>query len=95
MVGLCRPVCTEFWRAFKIGRKKMTICFVKWKRQADWPKFGTVVFLIFSISGGRVFQCSFCHGYLCEDDQFEHQASCQKLEGESYKCWWFVYIFFK
>jgi hypothetical protein len=27
--------------------------------------------------GGRSFQCSFCHNYLCEDDQFEHQASCQ------------------
>lgn len=24
--------------------------------------------------------------YLCEDDQFEHQASCQVLESENYKC---------
>ena len=23
---------------------------------------------------------------LCEDDQFEHQASCQKVEAESLKC---------
>ena len=36
--------------------------------------------------GGRIFQCSFCNGFLCEDDQFEHQASCQKVEAESYKC---------
>ncbi|XP_070552665.1 zinc finger protein 330-like [Ptychodera flava] len=36
--------------------------------------------------GGRVFKCSFCHNYLCEDDQFEHQASCQILESENYKC---------
>ncbi|XP_030836812.1 zinc finger protein 330 homolog isoform X2 [Strongylocentrotus purpuratus] len=36
--------------------------------------------------GGRIFQCAFCRGFLCEDDQFEHQASCQKLESESYKC---------
>ncbi|PIK43481.1 hypothetical protein BSL78_19662 [Apostichopus japonicus] len=36
--------------------------------------------------GGRLFKCSFCNGFLCEDDQFEHQASCQTLEGESYKC---------
>ena len=36
--------------------------------------------------GGRVFKCSFCDSFLCEDDQFEHQASCQKLEGESFKC---------
>ncbi|GAB6027270.1 Zinc finger protein 330 [Chamberlinius hualienensis] len=36
--------------------------------------------------GGRVFTCSFCHNYLCEDDQFEHQASCQVLESETYKC---------
>lgn len=36
--------------------------------------------------GGRVFRCSFCSCYLCEDDQFEHQASCQRLEAESYKC---------
>jgi len=36
--------------------------------------------------GGRVFQCSFCHTFLCEDDQFEHQASCQRLEAEDYKC---------
>ena len=27
--------------------------------------------------GGRIYQCSFCNNYLCEDDQFEHQASCQ------------------
>ncbi|EDV26474.1 uncharacterized protein TRIADDRAFT_22842 [Trichoplax adhaerens] len=36
--------------------------------------------------GGRIFKCSFCNEYLCEDDQFEHQASCQYLESESYKC---------
>ncbi|CAF3777626.1 unnamed protein product [Adineta steineri] len=36
--------------------------------------------------GGRVFQCSFCTQFLCEDDQFEHQASCQVLESENYKC---------
>ncbi|XP_070971219.1 zinc finger protein 330-like [Oncorhynchus clarkii lewisi] len=36
--------------------------------------------------GGRVYRCSFCHNFLCEDDQFEHQASCQVLEAETYKC---------
>ena len=36
--------------------------------------------------GGRVYQCSFCSCHLCEDDQFEHQASCQVLESETYKC---------
>ncbi|MEE6461449.1 hypothetical protein FKM82_001293 [Ascaphus truei] len=36
--------------------------------------------------GGRIFSCSFCHNFLCEDDQFEHQASCQVLESEDYKC---------
>lgn len=36
--------------------------------------------------GGRVFSCSFCRNFLCEDDQFEHQASCQVLESESFKC---------
>lgn len=36
--------------------------------------------------GGRVFRCSFCSEGLCEDDQFEHQANCQKLDSESYKC---------
>ncbi|XP_066252835.1 zinc finger protein 330 homolog [Euwallacea similis] len=36
--------------------------------------------------GGRIFKCSYCNGYLCEDDQFEHQASCQVLESENYKC---------
>ncbi|KAI8440752.1 hypothetical protein MSG28_009091 [Choristoneura fumiferana] len=36
--------------------------------------------------GGRVFRCCFCDGFLCEDDQFEHQASCQVLESETYKC---------
>ncbi|PWS22655.1 hypothetical protein DKP78_17240, partial [Enterococcus faecium] len=25
--------------------------------------------------GGRIFRCYFCHNFLCEDDQFEHQAS--------------------
>jgi len=36
--------------------------------------------------GGRIFKCSFCSNFLCEDDQFEHQASCQMLESENYKC---------
>ncbi|XP_057339437.1 zinc finger protein 330 homolog [Microplitis mediator] len=36
--------------------------------------------------GGRIFKCSFCDCFLCEDDQFEHQASCQVLEADSYKC---------
>eukprot|EP01135_Chromosphaera_perkinsii_P001913 Nk52_evm62s212 gene=Nk52_evmTU62s212 len=36
--------------------------------------------------GGRIFKCCYCRVYLCEDDQFEHQASCQVLDNESYKC---------
>ncbi|XP_044737013.1 zinc finger protein 330 homolog [Chrysoperla carnea] len=36
--------------------------------------------------GGRIFRCSFCDSHLCEDDQFEHQASCQVLESENFKC---------
>lgn len=36
--------------------------------------------------GGRIFRCSFCSNFLCEDDQFEHQASCQFLESETFKC---------
>lgn len=36
--------------------------------------------------GGRIFNCSFCQSFLCEDDQFEHQAKCQVIESESYKC---------
>lgn len=36
--------------------------------------------------GGRVFVCSFCASFLCEDDQFEHQAKCQVLESETLKC---------
>ena len=36
--------------------------------------------------GGRVFTCSFCFKFLCEDDQFEHQASCQVVEAENLKC---------
>ena len=37
-------------------------------------------------SGGRIFKCSFCDNHLCEDDQFEHQASCQVIEAENFKC---------
>ena len=29
---------------------------------------------------------SYCASYLCEDDQFEHQAKCQVLESETLKC---------
>ena len=36
--------------------------------------------------GGRIFTCSFCFKFLCEDDQFEHQASCQVVESENLKC---------
>lgn len=35
---------------------------------------------------GRIFTCSFCFKFLCEDDQFEHQASCQVVEAENLKC---------
>lgn len=41
--------------------------------------------ILFS-TGGRVFVCSFCASFLCEDDQFEHQAKCQVLESETLKC---------
>lgn len=36
--------------------------------------------------GGRMFKCSFCMGFLCEDDQFEHQAKCQVIDAENDKC---------
>lgn len=36
--------------------------------------------------GGRCFTCAFCFKPLCEDDQFEHQASCQVVEQENLKC---------
>jgi hypothetical protein len=36
--------------------------------------------------GGRVFLCAYCGQPLCEDDQFEHQANCQRLDAESEKC---------
>ena len=36
--------------------------------------------------GGRMFRCSFCDYFICEDDQMEHQASCQVLESEDFKC---------
>ena len=33
-----------------------------------------------------MFKCPYCEGFLCEDDQFEHQASCQQLDSETLKC---------
>ncbi|XP_066922689.1 zinc finger protein 330-like [Clytia hemisphaerica] len=36
--------------------------------------------------GGRIFVCAFCDKFLCEDDQFEHQAKCQIIESETLKC---------
>jgi len=36
--------------------------------------------------GGRMFKCVTCDHWLCEDDYFEHQASCQRLETETFKC---------
>ncbi|VDP23907.1 unnamed protein product [Heligmosomoides polygyrus] len=36
--------------------------------------------------GGRIYNCSYCLNFLCEDDQFEHQASCQQVYSENYKC---------
>ena len=38
------------------------------------------------LAGGRIFTCSFCDKFLCEDDQFEHQAMCQRLDAETLKC---------
>jgi len=36
--------------------------------------------------GGRLFRCFSCDQWLCEDDQFEHQASCQQLDSETFHC---------
>lgn len=36
--------------------------------------------------GGKMYQCNICGKWNCQDDQFEHQAMCQTLEGESFKC---------
>eukprot|EP01130_Rhizamoeba_saxonica_P006923 TRINITY_DN2778_c0_g2_i1.p1 TRINITY_DN2778_c0_g2~~TRINITY_DN2778_c0_g2_i1.p1 ORF type:complete len:279 (-),score=49.01 TRINITY_DN2778_c0_g2_i1:6-842(-) len=36
--------------------------------------------------GGRMYKCGTCSEWLCQDDAFEHQASCEVLEGESFKC---------
>ena len=36
--------------------------------------------------GGRLFRCFSCDMWLCEDDQFEHQASCQQLDTETFHC---------
>lgn len=44
------------------------------------------LYLCTSFIGGRMFVCSFCQSFLCEDDQFEHQAKCQILESETFKC---------
>ena len=33
-----------------------------------------------------MYQCNICGKWNCQDDQFEHQAMCQTLEGESFKC---------
>lgn len=48
---------------------------------------GSVTFVgVFFSIGGRIFKCAYCEEFLCEDDQFEHQASCQILESENLKC---------
>jgi len=36
--------------------------------------------------GGKMFICNTCELWLCSDDFLEHQASCQHLEGEDFKC---------
>jgi NOA36 protein len=36
--------------------------------------------------GGKMYTCITCELWLCSDDFFEHQASCQQLEGENFKC---------
>lgn len=33
-----------------------------------------------------MFQCNICGKWCCQDDHFEHQAMCQTLEGDSFKC---------
>lgn len=48
--------------------------------------FYTLIKIVSFSAGGRIYKCPFCKNFLCEDDQFEHQASCQKLEAENYKC---------
>ena len=52
-----------------------------------WLKSSSLKFyLLLFFTGGRVFVCSYCASFICEDDQFEHQAKCQVLESETLKC---------
>eukprot|EP01138_Halocafeteria_seosinensis_P010992 gb/GECG01011227.1/.p1 GENE.gb/GECG01011227.1/~~gb/GECG01011227.1/.p1 ORF type:complete len:288 (+),score=24.34 gb/GECG01011227.1/:1-864(+) len=37
-------------------------------------------------TGGKYLLCNTCERWCCEDDHFEHQASCLYLNAESYKC---------
>ena len=44
------------------------------------------------VASGLFVQCASCDNWICEDDQFEHQASCQVLESESNHCIsWYEY----
>eukprot|EP01066_Platyproteum_vivax_P020117 Platyproteum_vivax@DN7925_c0_g1_i1.p1 len=36
--------------------------------------------------GGRTFKCGTCLRLLCEDCEFEHQAMCEVLQRDTYKC---------
>ena len=55
-------------------------------RVGMFPWAEILYILSFIFSGGRFFLCSFCDKFLCEDDQFEHQAKCQIIESETLKC---------
>uniref|UniRef100_A0A0R3RNC5 TRAF-type domain-containing protein n=1 Tax=Elaeophora elaphi TaxID=1147741 RepID=A0A0R3RNC5_9BILA len=36
--------------------------------------------------GSRMYQCAYCKACLCEDDYSVHQAKCQYLDSENFKC---------
>eukprot|EP01129_Flabellula_baltica_P000250 TRINITY_DN10287_c0_g1_i1.p1 TRINITY_DN10287_c0_g1~~TRINITY_DN10287_c0_g1_i1.p1 ORF type:complete len:279 (-),score=55.65 TRINITY_DN10287_c0_g1_i1:12-848(-) len=36
--------------------------------------------------GGRMYNCGTCGEWICDDDQFEHQASCEIIEAENFDC---------
>lgn len=37
--------------------------------------------------GGLIYKCGTCRNWLCGDDQMEHQASCEQLQSEDFKCY--------
>ena len=79
-----RSVYDHGGRMFKVSMLFCCIHEIGSMQACQRLQVSLLVFQLVTMYG--LLQCTTCENWICEDDQFEHQASCQVLESETGHC---------